>query len=216
MIRPPCEMTQELSSGVGGSRSAPLPADGDAASSFTLVVRAREGDEAARNELCARYLPRLRRWAHGRLPTGARDHLDTEDIVQDTLMQSVRRLDQFTPQHEHAFCAYVCQALRNRLHDAARRLAVRPASAPLSLDAATTDPSPLEQAVGRETLARYESALQRLREGDRELVIARVELGLDYAEIADLSGKPSVASARVAVSRALVRLGLEMGHERRS
>ena len=192
-------------------------ADGDVESSFALLQRARVGDEAARNELCARYLPRLRRWAHGRLPLWARDHLDTEDIVQDTLMQSVRRLEAFTPQHERAFCAYVCEGLRNRIRDALRRAAVRPSGKqPLSPDAPAPDPSPLEQAVGRQTLARYEAALQRLRETDRELVIARVELGLDYREIADLVGKSSVASARVAVSRALLRLGTEMGHERRS
>ena len=33
-----------------------------------------------------------------------------------------------------------------------------------------------------ETAARYEEALQRLSESDRELIIARVELGLDYSE----------------------------------
>jgi RNA polymerase sigma-70 factor (ECF subfamily) len=205
-------MAQEVPTMVSSGRSV----NGDMESSFALVLRAREGDQAARNELCARYLPRLRRWAHGRLPVWARDHLDTEDIVQDTLMQSVRRLDQFTPEHEHAFCAYVCQALRNRLRDVVRRAAARPSGDPLSPDEPAADPSPLEQAVGRQTLARYETALQQLRESDRELVIARVELGLGYAEIADLMGKSSIASARVAVSRALLRLGVEMGHERRS
>lgn len=196
--------------------SSRLPGDDDMESSFALVLRARGGDETARNELCARYLPRLRRWAHGRLPVWARDHLDTEDIVQDTLMQSVRRLDQFTPEHDHAFCAYVCEALRNRLRDAVRRAASRPAGQPLSAAAPAMGPTPLEQAVGGQLLARYEAALQQLRESDRELVIARVELGLDYAEIASLAGKSSIASARVAVSRALVRLALEMGHERQS
>ena len=101
-------------------------ADLDVTSSFALLLRARQGDEGARNELCARYLPRLRRWAHGRLPVWAREHLDTEDIVQDALMKSVRRLDTFVPDHEGAFCAYVCQALRNRLRDALRRAARRP------------------------------------------------------------------------------------------
>ena len=86
----------------------------------------------------------------------------------------------------------------------------------MSFDEPASDPSPLERAVGRQLLARYDAALQRLRESDRELVIARVELGLDYAEIADLSGKPSLAAVRVAVSRAIVRLGTEMGHDRRS
>lgn len=190
--------------------------DGNAESSMALLVRAREGDEAARDELCRRYLPRLRRWAHGRLPPWARNHLDTEDLVQDALMQSVQRIDTFAPQHDSAFCAYVCEALRNRVRDALRRAATRPAGAPLSSDVPAQDPSPLEQAVGRQMLERYETALHRLRESDRELVIARVELGLDYQEIADLAGKPTIAAARVAVSRALVRLSMEMGHAPRT
>jgi Sigma-70 region 2 len=72
----------------------------DARSSVELLLRAQDGDEAARDELCARYLPRLRRWAHSRLPVWAREHLDTDDIVQDTLMRSVRQLEGFTPHHE--------------------------------------------------------------------------------------------------------------------
>jgi RNA polymerase sigma-70 factor, ECF subfamily len=183
-------------------------------SSFELLVLAQDGDEAARNELCARYLPRLRRWAHGRLPVWAREHLDTEDIVQDTLLRSVRQLDSFSPQHERAFCAYVCEALRNRLRDALRRAARRPASATLSDDEPASDPSPLELAVGRQTFGQYEAALQRLRESDRELIVARVELGLDYREIAELLGRPSVGAVRVAISRALLRLATEMGFER--
>jgi RNA polymerase sigma-70 factor (ECF subfamily) len=192
-----------------------VPADDvDVTSSFSLLLRARQGDEAARNELCARYLPRLRRWAHGRLPVWARDHLDTEDIVQDALMNTVRRLDSFSPDHEGAFCAYVCEALRNQVRDALRRAARRPVGAPLSPHQPAADPSPLEQAVGRQLVARYDAALQRLREPDRELVVARVELQLDYSEIADLSGKPSIAAVRVAIGRALVRLATEMGHDR--
>jgi RNA polymerase sigma-70 factor (ECF subfamily) len=188
--------------------------DRDTHSSFELLVRAQDGDETARNELCARYLPRLRRWAHGRLPVWAREHLDTEDIVQDTLLNSVRQLDRFSPNHERAFCAYVCEVLRNRLRDALRRAARRPASAAIPDDEPATDPSPLEIAVGRQALGQYEAALQRLREPERELIIARVELGLDYREIAELLGRPSVGAARVAVSRALLRLATEMGFER--
>ena len=74
-------------------RSADLPA---ANSSLMLVLRAQNGDELAREELCARYLPRLRRWAHGRMPGWARQHLDTEDIVQETLLRSIGQLDGFS------------------------------------------------------------------------------------------------------------------------
>lgn len=205
-------MSQELDNSVVTSLRVP---DSDAATSLSLLLRAQEGDESARNELCARYLPRLRRWAHGRLPLWAREHLDTEDIVQDTLMRSVSRLDAFTPDHERAFCAYVCEVLRNRLRDVLRRAARRPAGEPIPPDQPALEPSPLERAVGRQTLARYDAALQRLRPTDRELLVARIELGLEYSEIASLTGKPSVAAVRVAISRALLRLGSEMGHERR-
>ena len=183
-------------------------------SSVALLLRAQNGDETARNELCARYLPRLRHWAHGRLPDWARDHLDTEDIVQDTLMQSVRRLDAFTPEHDRAFCAYLCEALRNRLRDAIRRATRRPPGRPLEDVAPTSSPSPLELAVGEQTMRRYEAALNRLREPDRELIVGRVELGLDYKELATLMNKPSLTATRVAVSRALLRLAAEMGVER--
>jgi RNA polymerase sigma-70 factor, ECF subfamily len=200
----------------GPTHSLTTVGGSDADSSLALLLRAQSGDEAARDELCARYLPRLRRWAHGRLPPWARHHLDTEDMVQDTLLQSVRRLDVFTPNHERAFCAYVCEALRNRLRDALRAAARRPAGEELHDDRPSPAPSPLELAVGRQTLTRYESALQRLRESDRELIVAKVELGLDYAEMADLLGKPSTGAARVAVGRALLRLAVEMGVERKA
>ena len=191
-----------------------VPLDPEVHSSSALILRARDGDVDACNELCARYLPRLRRWAHGRLPNWAREHLDTEDIVQDTLMQSVRQLNAFTPHHDRAFCAYVSQALRNRLRDAMRRATTKPPAQELSPNVAASEPSPLEQALGGQMLHRYESALQHLSERDRELIVARVELGLDYTEIVGLLHMTSIPSARVAVSRALVRLAVEMGVDR--
>lgn len=207
------ELMKEDSRPAASSGARPSPAS-VVTSSMTLLLRAQQGDERAREELCARYLPRLRRWAHGRLPAWARDHLDTEDIVQDSLLNSIRQLDTFEPQHEQAFCAYLCQTVRNRVADAVRRAARRPAGEELPSGSVTLEPSPFEQAVGRETAERYDAALQRLGEADRELIVARVELGLDYSEIAALAGKPSVGSTRVAVSRALLRLAEAMGHDR--
>jgi RNA polymerase sigma-70 factor (ECF subfamily) len=186
----------------------------EAQSSIELVRRARTGDTAAENELCVRYLPRLQRWAHGRLPAWARGSLDTHDLVQDTFMQVLQRLDQFEPRHEGAFQGYLRQALFNRVRDEIRRATRRGPASELNDDKATADPSPLEQAIGQETLERYEAALARLREEDREAIILRIELGYPYSEIVTALGKPSVAAAHMAVSRALVRLAEEMSHER--
>ena len=43
------------------------------------------------------------------------------------------------------------------------------------------------------------------------LVIARVEMGLTYPELAAATGKPSAGAARMAVSRALLRLSEDLG-----
>lgn len=56
----------------------------------------------------------------------------------------------------------------------------------------------------------YERALAALRPEDREAIIARVEMGYSYEEMADLLGKPSTDAARKAAQRALVRLAEEM------
>ena len=189
--------------------------DSDVESSHVLLCRAREGDAAALEELCARNLPRLRRWAHGRLPAWARGALDTHDLVQDTIAHVVQGLPGFEPRHDAALQAYLRQALMNRIRDEIRRANRRPPPAPLDTAHPSAEPSPLEEAIGREALERYESALQRLKPAEREAIIVRIELGLSYAEAAEALGKPSAAAAHMAVSRALVRLAEEMSHERR-
>lgn len=194
----------------------PVPAvesRSDAESSFALVQRAHNGDLDAQNELCARYLPRLQRWAHGRLPAWARGGaLDTHDLVQDTFIQVLRRIGEFEPRHEGAFHGYLRQALLNRVRDEIRRAHRRRPAEPLDTARPTSDPSPLEEAIGQQALERYEAALARLRPDDREALVLRIEMRYPYAEIATALAKPSVAAAQMAVSRALVRLAEEMSH----
>lgn len=181
-------------------------------SSLTLLRRAQAGDSAALDLLCGRYLPRLRSWARGRLPR-RRDLLDTDDLVQETLLRTIQHLDAFEPRGEGALQAYLRQALLNRIRDEARRAHRRPEPAEIDGEPAA-DSSPLEEAIGSEALERYEAALTRLREADREAIVARIELGCSYEELARVLGKPSPDAARMAVSRALVQLAKEIGHER--
>src|SRR5262245_53657626 len=56
---------------------------GDSESSFELLLKAKQGDRQAVERLWARYIPRIRRWAHGRLPASSRGLLDTDDLAQD-------------------------------------------------------------------------------------------------------------------------------------
>ena len=207
-------MAEHVSSRAGNLKQA-APGAANALTSVELLARARAGDEIALNDLCARYLPRLQKWAHGRLPPYARGALDTHDIVQDTLSQVVQRLGSFEPRHDGAFQAFLRTSLLNRIRDQIRWAQRRPTDA-LPSDRAADDPSPFEQAVGTEAVERYEAALERLKPSDREAIIARIELGLPYAEVARALGKPSIAATHVAVSRALVKLAKEMSRDKRS
>jgi RNA polymerase sigma factor (sigma-70 family) len=181
-------------------------------SSLTLLERAQAGDRAALDELIGRYLPRLQRWASGRLPRWARDMADTQDLVQETLFQTFKRIEGFEPRGEGALQAYLRQAILNRIREELRRANRRPTRGELDSQAEGKVRSPLEEAIGQEALERYEQALARLRPEDRELVVARIEMGYTNQEIAELFGKPTPNAARMAAERAIVRLAKEMGH----
>ena len=179
-------------------------------STHRLLARARDGEPEALETLFAKYLPRLQQWASGRLPRWARDITDTPDLVQDTLLQTLKRIDGFEPRHEGALQAYLRQAILNRIRDEIRRRRRRPEVTVLDSDVAEVEPSQLERVIGQQTVERYEAALGRLREDDRELLIGRIELGLSYQELADAVGKPSPEAARKAAQRALVKLVEEL------
>ncbi len=175
-----------------------------------LLDLAKGGDRVALDRLLERCIPALRRWAHGRLPSAARGMQDTEDLVQDTVISAMRRLEAFEARHQGALQAYLRQAVMNRIRDVIRYHNRRPVvgSLPESLrDEAT---SPLEAAIGAENLARYEAALLRLKPPDREAIIGRLEMMYPYDELAIVLGKPNAAAARMAVTRAMKRLATEM------
>jgi len=142
--------------------------------------------------------------------------LDTADLVQDTVIAALRRLDHFEARREGALQAYLRQALANRIKDIIRQRRRRPESTELPEQLADAGTSPLEQAIGAENTARYEAALQRLRDEDREAIIARLELQYSYEDLAVALDKPSADAARVAVKRALHRLAQEMGQVART
>lgn len=188
-----------------------LGSPGGPETTFRLLERVRAGDAAALDALYVRYLVPLRRWASGRLPAWARDARDTQDFVQETLVNSLRRIEAFDCRREGALQAYLRQALMNNIKTELRRLSRRRAVAtPLDSQMSDAGPSPLDEAIGREAVERYEQALARLRQEDREAIIAWVEMGASYEQLAEALGKPSPEAARKAARRALVKLAREM------
>jgi RNA polymerase sigma factor (sigma-70 family) len=191
-----------------------LPCDGSDSvaieSTFHLIERARTGDQEALERLFARHLKPLQRWARGRLPKWARDVADTDDLVQDTLAQTFKRIEDFEPRRVGALQAYLRQAVLNRIRNELRRKGRQPHATDVGDIEADSAESPLERAIGREAVERYERALQRLTAHEREAIIARVEMGYSYEELAEALGRPTPEAARKAAHRALVRLAQEM------
>lgn len=185
----------------------------DLESTTKLIVRIRQGDNRARDELMQRYLGTLRRWAHGRLPLRARGLTDTDDLVQSTLIRALNRLGSFEPRQEGAFLAYLRKVLLNQIRDEIRRVGRRPARGELESEPPAADRSPLEAAIGRETVERYEAVLSQLKEEQREAIILRLELGFTYQQIAEALGSDSPNAVRMMVTRALVRLGEQLGEQ---
>jgi RNA polymerase sigma factor (sigma-70 family) len=192
-----------------------MAAEDDIESTASLLAKVRAGDEEARTRLVVRYRAILRRWAHGRVPRRVRALLDTEDIVQETLLQALQKVGRFEPRREGAFLAYLRTILLNEIRTAWRR--VDRGRVPETPPAGLKDPgpSPLAAAIGAQAIDSYDDALATLTEEQQQAVVLRVEMGFRYQEIMEAMGCPSIDSARMLVARALARLSEKMGEHAR-
>src|SRR5262245_30233339 len=160
-----------------------------------LLRRARAGDHQALGRLFQRYLPSLHRWAHGRIPSWARNAVDTADVVQETVLQTLHNLRSFEPQREGALLGYLRRSLANRIRDRFRYAARHRMN---ELNESSPDPSasPLQVAISEEERTRYEDALRRLSPLDREAIVGRIELEYSYEQLALILKKPTPGAAR--------------------
>ncbi len=181
--------------------------DNDPERSVDLLRRAQAGDDQAVNDLLARYLPRLERWASRRLPLSIRTMLDTGDIVQEAVIGALRHLNTLEVRTEKTLEVYLRQAITNRIIDIYRR--PRRHREEIKEDLPGADPSALDLVIGHEALERYEHALETLSEQDCQIIVMHTELGMDHNDIAEEIGK-SPDAARMALARALKRLAAAM------
>ena len=136
-----------------------------------------------------RYLALLRRWAQERLPAGTRAALDAADWARGVLINAVLS------------DSYGDRSLLLRL-----RSQLLADGAPAMHAANDARPSPrVEQLIGCDRLDVWESALAALPIRQRELVILRIEFGLDYDAIAE-EASLSVGAARSETVNALAAL----------
>jgi RNA polymerase sigma-70 factor (ECF subfamily) len=195
-----------------------------ACSTVELVGRAQQGETAAREELFARYAPRVLAIARARLGVRLRGVLESGDILQETLLEALRGLERFEMRDESSLIRWLAQLVEHRItarasyHAAAKRSAPEVsqhagdgASAPLVSgtpgEPAGGSAGPLTEFTQRETSAAVQVALAGLSERQRELVLLRDYAGASWEEVAAATGAPTPAAARMLHARALVTLG---------
>ena len=182
------------------------PKDEREAPSDDLLSRAQHGDSGALEELFRRQIAHMRAWAHGRLPSAARDLMDTDDVVQDTFVRLLRLYKEFEQRHDGALDAYLKTALKNRIRDEVRRIQRQPTPVEFESQDFPNRRSPLSDAMTSQRLDAYEGCLAKLEQVDRLAVVARVELGCSYSEVQRFVNLPSADAARMRVNRALDKL----------
>ena len=190
---------REPSDDSGVRRFGDAPADPDEAD---LLERVRRGDADAFDVVARTHAPRLYRLALHL----ARRPDDAEDLVQETLVRALPKLDRF--EGRARLSTYLMRALtnlwRNGLRSRGRsRIVPWPETGEDRRPAEFPDPAPSVEdgLLRRDRADRVRDALERLEPTRRLTILLREVEGLSYEEIADMTAVP-VGTVRSRLARA--------------
>jgi RNA polymerase sigma-70 factor (ECF subfamily) len=194
---------------------------------WMLLNQAEAGDHGASGRLLEHYRARLRTIAASRLDRRMAARVDPSDVAQESLVEAARRLDPYLRDRPLPFYPWLCQIVREKLIDARRRH-LHAASRSIGreemthrisgIEAISPDTSPSGRAVRDEGHARVHSALSRLSERDRQVLMMRHFEGLSAsqaAEALDLSEEAAKSRHRRALERLRDQLGTNQEEDSR-
>jgi RNA polymerase sigma-70 factor (ECF subfamily) len=187
-----------------------------------LVERAGQGDVPARHQLLVRHRARLRKMVAIRLDRRLAARVDPSDVVQETLAEADRRLDDYLRDRSLPFYPWLRRIAGERLidlyrrHVRARHRSVEreePWALPLPGESANalvdrlaaSGTSPSRNLLRQELRQRVRAALEQLGAHDREILVLRHLEQLSVAEAAAALGITERA-AKARHMRALTRL----------
>jgi len=171
------------------------------------------GDRDAAEELARRYERRVRGVVSRRLGQDLRRRLDTEDILQSTIVTALKDLPGVTYKGEKAFLAWLStvaerQLLMNARHHHAKKRdsrRERPIDAAWGLPGDRT--SPTKGAVRNEVSEDLKSAIAQLPERERQVVELHSFGEMRFEDIADRLGLSGKSAAHRVFENALKRMG---------
>jgi RNA polymerase sigma-70 factor (ECF subfamily) len=179
--------------------------------------------------LLERFRAYLALLARVQLNPSLRGKVDLSGVVQQTLLDAHRAMDQLRQWDEPRQLAWLRRALTNNLTDEVRKLstAARDVSREQSLEAeleqssarleallASEESSPPERAMRSEQLLRLAEALERLPDDQRTAVEMHHLQGRPLTEVAEVLGRKKGAVATL-LFRGMTRLRRELGADQR-
>jgi RNA polymerase sigma-70 factor, ECF subfamily len=182
----------------------------------TDVLRdALAGSPDALDVLYRQCAPRLLSYIRLRMGRGARDRLESGDILQAALLKSLQHLDEFRGADTQSLNAWLARIADHEIldrgdHDRRQR---RDVHREVPIDDGQTVPasmrSALTQVILDERVATLEAAIASLSESHREIILLRKYQDLSFAEIGRRLGK-SEDACRMLLARALTALTLKL------
>jgi RNA polymerase sigma-70 factor (ECF subfamily) len=196
----------------------PEESSSDSSDVVQLAQRAATGDDLAFANLFGRYRDHLRRYVDLRLHANLRRRFDASDVVQETQIEAHRRLGDFLERRPMPMRIWLRSMARERMlnlqekHLHRQKRSVRRevglpdrSSVMLAHQLVTGGLSPSKEMIKQEDRKAVASAINQLKETDREVLLMRFIEGLSYQEIGcTLSINESAAAKRC--GRALERL----------
>ena len=187
----------------------------DRTQSTALLKGAKAGSGDALNTLFERCAGKLLALIRLRMGPSLRPHLESQDILQASLLKAFERIDQFERSNVDSLMAWLARIAENEIRDQVdyhgrqRRDAARLGAVEGGLDKLANGVRSLVSGVIlNEAMARLEQALEALDEPYREIIVLRKYEELSFKEIAERLGK-SPDACRMLLARALTALTLK-------
>jgi RNA polymerase sigma-70 factor (ECF subfamily) len=182
----------------------------------SLLREARQGSDQAMNELMREVAPRLLGFIRLCLGSDLRRRVESQDVLQSTLLKAFQRMEQFEGSGTRSLYAWMAAIARNEIRDQrdfhGRRR--RDAAMVLSLGSGLEQleakvRSEVSRIQLRERELQLEHALEELKPAQREIIVLRKFEELSFAEIGERLGK-SPDACRMLFARAMAALTRSM------
>lgn len=191
-----------------------------------LVARLRAGDRSAAAAFCRHFAARVQGLVAVRLGQSLLGASDRDDVVQETLLEALDRLPDYTHRSTGALVYWLSTLVESRIRTLLRRetahkrgggRVVRDAdlgdTAAHAVAGAPGGSTPSAAVRARELDPALERALLALGQPRREIVYSRLVLEMEFAEIAASLGLGNVDSVRAQFHNAVRELRQRLGGE---